>query len=566
MTDSPRTLPTDSGGRRRGRAFRAARYWAQSVQSSSRCLAFWAQYRRILGPSGIVAREKRLLVVSFMGNFLAGIQQEGMLVKALQLRGCEPYIVSDRLRFVALAYRVFGFERFVWFNEYLRDDARALAACEARELVAKVKSLADLLALRYQEVAVGKHVASTLIRTTYRFEFDMRAKRERDFIEEMIRVVILNVFAARRVMDEIQPEIALFLERGYSPYGEFFDLCVNRGINTIQWCGCHRESAIMLKRYSLENADRHPASLSAKSWNVARSMPWSQGHDDALHHELYGNYVSGKWFSEVGTQFNKRIIDREELIARLGLDPGKMTAVIFAHIFWDASFFWGEDLFESYEEWLVETVRSACANDRLNWIVKLHPANIVKLRRDGYVGEPAETTVLREKVGPLPPHVRVLEGETDVNTYALFYVMNFCLTVRGTIGIEAAAFGATVLTAGSGRYDGYGFTVDSQSREAYMARLAALPSCPESDALAVDLAKRFAHASFVMRPFNLASMKTSNANDRLATRRIDISLRSAEELEQAPDLRSFAAWALDTRAEDYLDTEAARDGGRVLVR
>ena len=99
-----------------------------------------------------------------------------------------------------------------------------------------------------------------------------------------------------------------------------------------------------------------------------------------------------------------------------------------------------------------------------------------------------------------------------------------------------------------------------------MARLAALPSCPESDALAVDLAKRFAHASFVMRPFNLASMKTSNANDRLTTRRVDISLRSAEELEQAPDLRSFAAWALDTRAEDYLDTEAARDGGRVLVR
>src|SRR5439155_20643710 len=159
---------------------------------------------------------------------------------------------------------------------------------------------------RYQQVGVGKYAASTLLRTHYRFEFDMRLDYERELIEAILRSIILNVDAARRVVDAIRPDIALFLERGYSPYGEFFDLCVNRGINPIQWCGCHRESAIMLKRYSLENADRHPASLSAKSWNVARSMPWSQGHDDALHHELYGNYVSGKWFSEVGTQFNKR--------------------------------------------------------------------------------------------------------------------------------------------------------------------------------------------------------------------------------------------------------------------
>jgi len=382
----------------------------------------------------------------------------------------------------------------------------------------------------------------------------------------MVRGSILNVVVVRRIMDQIQPEVALFLERGYSPYGEFFDLCVQRGINTVQWCGCHSENAIMLKRYSAGNTDRHPASISADSWSTAQAMPWGRHHEQALSRELYDNYASGKWFSEVGTQFNKRILNREELVERLHLDPARRTAVIFAHIFWDATFFWGEDLFESYEDWFVQTVRAACQNDRLNWIVKLHPANTVKLRRDGHVGECAEMAALRDKVGPLPAHVHVLTAESDVNTYTLFNVMDFCLTVRGTIGIEAAAFGATVLTAGTGRYDGHGFTVDSRDAAEYLTRLAALPSCPSPDARGTDLAKRFAHASFVMRPFRLASIRTYNANDRLATHRVEIALASAEEMMRAADLRRFATWALDSRAEDYLEAETASDRDGMSVR
>ncbi len=92
-----------------------------------------------------------------MGNFFAGIQQEGMLVKALELRGCEPYIVSDKFRLASLGYRVFGFKRFVWFDDYRDSHARSLAATEARGLLAKVGSLRDLLALRYQGIGVGRY-------------------------------------------------------------------------------------------------------------------------------------------------------------------------------------------------------------------------------------------------------------------------------------------------------------------------------------------------------------------------------------------------------------------------
>ena len=35
--------------------------------------------------------------------------------------------------------------------------------------------------------------------------------------------------------------------------------------------------------------------------------------------------------------------------------------------------FYGRDLFADQEEWFVETVRAAAANDAVNWVVKLHP-------------------------------------------------------------------------------------------------------------------------------------------------------------------------------------------------
>ena len=40
--------------------------------------------------------------------------------------------------------------------------------------------------------------------------------------------------------------------------------------------------------------------------------------------------------------------------------------------------FFGRDLFDDQEHWFIESVRGACANDRVNWIVKLHPANVWK--------------------------------------------------------------------------------------------------------------------------------------------------------------------------------------------
>ena len=74
--------------------------------------------------------------------------------------------------------------------------------------------------------------------------------------------------------------------------------------------------------------------------------------------------------------------------------------------------------------------------------------------------EPAEVIALRRHIKELPPHVFFIPAESPISTFSFFGVMDYCLTVRGTIGIEAARMGIPVLTAGTGRYDRKGFTIN----------------------------------------------------------------------------------------------------------
>ena len=187
---------------------------------------------------------------------------------------------------------------------------------------------------------------------------------------------------------------------------------------------------------------------------------------------MVGSYLSGEWYGKSAPSSTRTLQEAAEIRRALGLEVGKKTAVIFSHIFWDGTFFYGTDLFGSYEEWFVETMKVACANPHVNWIVKIHPANIVKNVRDGVGSEPSELTAIRSLGEPLPPHVRVVQPDSRMSTLSLYSVMDYCVTVRGTVGIEAASFGIPVLTAGTGRYDRLGFTIDSESRAQYLDRLA----------------------------------------------------------------------------------------------
>ena len=132
--------------------------------------------------------------------------------------------------------------------------------------------------------------------------------------------------------------------------------------------------------------------------------------------------------------------------------------------------------------------------------------------------------------------------DSPVSTLSLYRIMDYCLTVRGTVGIEAAMYGIPVLTAGTGRYDGYGFTVDSASREGYLARLASLETIAPLTEAQTETARRYAYGLFILRPLQLQTMRFHYRQDASATLDLALDLPAGSRIASMPDIARLAEW------------------------
>lgn len=477
-------------------------------------------------------------VVLFVGQGnVSDAYLETFFRKSFELAGYRPVVLIPRNRIVRRAYSALGQTDLCSLDRY-----RPIIGNTFRKPLAGLMTIAELLAFEHTGIRCGQYAASTLMRVTRSGRLDFADATVRAAANRALADSLDYAAAAHRLLEDIRPDAAVFVDRGYSPAGELFDACLKRGIPAYTWNAAHRNNAVLLKRYTMANADVHPSSLSADSWRALRAMPWMEEHWRKVRDELYGCYTSGEWYGEVGTQVNKSLLGRGELARRLALDPAKKTAVIFPHILWDATFFWGEDLFGDYESWFIAALEAACRNDALNWVIKIHPANLVKDVRDGFSGEHSEIATIRRHVGNLPPHVRLLAADTDISTLSLYQAMDYCLTVRGTVGIEAACFGVRVLTAGTGRYDRLGFTSDFDSRESYLAALANLHRYPAMTEEEIELARRYAYGTFLCRPTQLESFKLKYRQTARAELETGINEALGQSLREASDLQRIGGW------------------------
>lgn len=518
-------------------------------------LKFYQRYKKILSSrqQGSHTSGEKTLVISLSGDSITTTLMEAFFVKALMNYGVEPIILTERGTWNHRYYRFFGVKKFCFFSELHDQLASMVKDEEVAHAMPKITDTRSMMAYAYRGVKIGKYIASSLIRKTYTGTIDFDDLKMRSAIAAALQNSMVTTHVVEKVFLDEKPTSVLFLERGYTPFGEFFDVAIRHKLNIVQWCGSQADSALMLKRYHVGNTDQHPASLSHKTWEILKKMPWDDEKSQRIQQELFSLYSSGSWFSEVGTQFHTKIVEKEKICHQLGLDPHKKIAVIFPHLFWDGTFFWGVDLFANYREWFMESVKAACKNSAVQWIIKIHPANMVKLSRDGYKGEYVEMTAIREAVGELPAHIKVLEPSTKISTYSLFSTIDYCVTVRGTVGIEAAMFGIPVITAGTGRYDEHGFTIDSHSTDEYLHKLAHIQTFSRLTEEQKQDARKFAYGTFLLRPFRLKTMEISYKKDAKATQQVIYHFRSKKELENAPDMARFADWFLNSRDDDYLE-------------
>jgi len=507
---------------------------------------FRRRYGAALGSVPAPAPTKTALV---SGSACPTLEAELALIIAMRMAGCRPVVMlQDHWRMLRPYYELAGVEEVRLWSEF---DAVGGEMPMAAAALDHASSMTDVAALMHGRVRVGRAALSSLFRRHRIGSLNLETASDRRMLEQSLDVSVTMADQAGRMLNTIRPDVALFWDTEYSPTAELFDACIGRGVDTIAYRTAHQTNGLIFKRYSDANWDEQVSSLSAQSWTTLRSMPWSAAQSAALDREIASSYARGDWFKECWTQSEARSMPAAGVRAALGLDPAKKTAIVFSHILWDAPLSWGTPLFTTYEDWLVETVRAAAANDRVNWIVKIHPANVGKGAREGFGGESAEQRAVRTRLGALPPHVVLLPPETRINALSIFGVMDYCLTVRGTVGIEAARLGVPVLAAADARYSRRGFTVDSTSRGDYLERLGGIDRIAPLSPAQRELAERFAYGMFIRRPFVMRSV-TWDYGMMGERPRADIHVKTAGDWRSAPDIDALARWIRDARDEDLL--------------
>lgn len=492
---------------------------------------------------------RRVLILAVDDSNIYGCKLLSLATTGLRLCGWKPLVLlRNRGCWLGRQYfQSFGINEFVYLDDIaLSPSEQAACRRDADKYLHDALDLQRIKSWRFEEAWLGPHMISTLSRLRFEGLPDFSDPVVKGLLAAILPGSLEHVLRARKLIDRYPVDLALGIEVNYSVFGPIVDSCVARGIDVVQLIQPWKDDALIFKRLTATTRRDHPASVHRTTLERIAEGVWTLGHEREID-QMFADRYNGKWFLQARNQQNTRALGRPELVRLLGLDPGKPIATVFSHVLWDANLFYGEDLFKDYGDWFVQTVRAACANPRLNWLIKIHPANLWKRAYEDVNQEFAELVLIRKHVGAMPSHVKLLPADTEVSTLSLFHGTDYGVTVRGTTGMELPCFGKPCLTAGTGRYSGLGFTVDSHSAEEYLRRLASLSDLPPLSDIEIHRAKWHAYAAFILRPWAMKSARSVFKYRVAGSEPLDHNLlMTATTLDQIivnGDLHGFAVWA-----------------------
>lgn len=181
--------------------------------------------------------------------------------------------------------------------------------------------------------------------------------------------------------------------------------------------------------------------------------------DVVIAEQLIEERFQGKNGREIdrGAFLDKKILDKEELVKLLGVDPDKKSIVIMAHTFTDAVFNYGDYYFRDYYDWLEKTLQIAETVEDVNWILKPHPTRSAYNESEDSI----EDMYARHK------KLHIFMVGDDISGVSIKEIADAVVTIGGNAGAEYACFGIPAVIVGHPWYAGFGYTIEPKTYKEY---------------------------------------------------------------------------------------------------
>jgi hypothetical protein len=298
--------------------------------------------------------------------------------------------------------------------------------------------------------------------------------------------------------------------------------------------GCQEFNAVYFIKINLSNFYRHPTDVNLNDYvNFLRNI-------NVVNFDIT-NYVSNlydrnNWFA----RNQKKIVENKR--SKLNIDiiksasSKKLIVGVFPHIFWDAASIYGDDLFINYYDWFLKLLNyiNSGQSSNITWVIKMHPDLVFKSTLNNRATKKLNNYLTELQIKN--NNVKIIWPADEIRTDHLIKILDYCVTVRGTVGIESSILGVKTITAGTGRYANRNFTIDSTTVDNYFEVLNSLDNTFGLKLDYIDDAHSYAKVIFLALPFRFKS-KVFNS-EKLGLYPLDNALSLITE----DDLTAFNKW------------------------
>lgn len=437
-------------------------------------------------------------------------KDESILLKVLELGGFDPYVYMNKrsmykfwwdfkplfLRGPYKIYNKMGFDNILYPNSILeKDEVRQIKDLVPEKAIKQGTDLEEIFNFTYQDVPLGEYIVGSYLREKRIGWKEKISKKDEPVFYRMTFEAIKNYFIAKKLDELLSPRLIVTSHQGYVLYGPYYYYFLRKNIPVLVHKPPKSKSRgedmfIFKKHEGLKDWKSYPLGIGDDTWKKYKKEEVTSKEISELK-KFFENRFNKSNEKKIYDSDKGFMMGKKEVLDKLGIKERDKIVVIFPHLAWDSSFYYGENLFTSYNHWLIETLKVSKKKENITWIVKSHPAEY-KFKNYDYSHKNAEKIVGGED------HVNIIPPDSDLNTYSLIPITNLAVTVRGTIGIEFTPFGVPVLMGGEAYYSNKGFTIDPKSKEEYLNKLRNIDSSPtELSPEQKNLARKYSYLIFV---------------------------------------------------------------------
>jgi len=384
---------------------------------------------------------------------------------------------------------------YSYIGNYISQSIRDLLWIQAQNVTWE-----NLENLNYDSINVGKNAKSSIIRFLQGEAFD----GDKKIVHEYAYSALVTAHASKNAFDKLTPN-KIFMSHGvYVDWGPALQWAIQLNIPLTAWMASYL-SCHFYFRHVEDNVRIDFHKLSERAWARTESHSLSDENQKALSEYLKSRYVKKTSFDLPKISAYRG--SKDSYRKMYGLTKDLPIWGIMCHINWDAVSDYSPMAYDSFDNWLIDTINEISLNSHVQWVIKIHPAEAV------YNPENGLHAVILKKFPILPEHVKIIPASVDVlNPLDFFELIDGAITVYGTSGLELLLHGKPVILAGEAHYGGKGFTYDGLTIETYRQHLKNVQNIPPLTSNQKLSAKKYAYGYFIQRQIPFPAIKDQESN------------------------------------------------------